>query len=162
MSRLWPVADTSLSISGVAAGIGFGGLIDGIVLHQLLQWHHLISAKVTMETLSGLQTNTFWDGVFNLVCLGILMAALFGLHRSLLVRPGGSSARLLTGLVLVGWGLFNVVDQLVFHLALGLHHIRMVSDYQLYDWGFFAMGLVLFGGVGWILIQADARVRPRH
>lgn len=26
-------------------GIGFGGFIDGIVLHQILQWHHMLSAE---------------------------------------------------------------------------------------------------------------------
>ncbi|HEV2921254.1 MAG TPA: DUF2243 domain-containing protein [Actinomycetota bacterium] len=26
-------------------GIGFGGFIDGIVLHQILPWHHMLSAE---------------------------------------------------------------------------------------------------------------------
>jgi uncharacterized membrane protein len=24
-------------------GVGLGGFVDGIVLHQVLQWHHLLS-----------------------------------------------------------------------------------------------------------------------
>ena len=24
-------------------GIGLGGFVDGIVLHQVLQWHHMVS-----------------------------------------------------------------------------------------------------------------------
>jgi uncharacterized membrane protein len=25
-------------------GIGLGGFVDGIVLHQILQWHHMLTA----------------------------------------------------------------------------------------------------------------------
>lgn len=28
---------------GLALGFGFGGFFDGILLHQILQWHHLLS-----------------------------------------------------------------------------------------------------------------------
>lgn len=28
---------------GFLLGIGFGGFVDGIVLHQLLQWHHMLT-----------------------------------------------------------------------------------------------------------------------
>ena len=28
---------------GLLMGLGFGGFVDGIVLHQILQWHHMIS-----------------------------------------------------------------------------------------------------------------------
>jgi uncharacterized membrane protein len=29
--------------SGLLFGIGLGGFLDGIVLHQILQWHHMLS-----------------------------------------------------------------------------------------------------------------------
>jgi uncharacterized membrane protein len=29
--------------SGLLYGLGLGGFIDGIVLHQILQWHHMVS-----------------------------------------------------------------------------------------------------------------------
>jgi uncharacterized membrane protein len=28
----------------VLLGLGLGGFFDGIVLHQILQWHHMLSA----------------------------------------------------------------------------------------------------------------------
>ena len=34
-----------LESAGVALGMGLGGFIDGIVLHQLLQWHNLFSSQ---------------------------------------------------------------------------------------------------------------------
>jgi uncharacterized membrane protein len=32
----------SVRRAGVILGLGLGGLIDGIVFHQVLQWHHMI------------------------------------------------------------------------------------------------------------------------
>jgi uncharacterized membrane protein len=29
---------------GVLIGIGLGGFVDGIVLHQILQWHHMLTS----------------------------------------------------------------------------------------------------------------------
>lgn len=34
-----------LIAAGAALGIGMGGFLDGIVLHQLLQVHNMLSAK---------------------------------------------------------------------------------------------------------------------
>ena len=119
-------------------GVGTGALVDGIVLHQVLQWHHLVSSKTTDETVAGLEDNTLADGIFHVVFLVVLLAgAALIVGRRLERRP-------FLGLLLVGWGLFHVADQLLFHLALGAHHIREDAEhYQLYDWGFFAIGLIL-------------------
>ncbi|MDQ4082519.1 MAG: DUF2243 domain-containing protein [Actinomycetota bacterium] len=125
-------------VAYVVIGLGFGALVDGFVLHQLLQWHHLVSAKTTVETVSGLEENTLADGIFHTASLAVL-----ALGVGLLVGRR-CEALPLVGLALVGWGAFNVVDQLVFHLAFGAHHIREgVENYQAYDWGFFGLGLLL-------------------
>ena len=34
---------TQLRNAGILLGLGLGGFFDGIVLHQLLQWHHMVS-----------------------------------------------------------------------------------------------------------------------
>jgi uncharacterized membrane protein len=54
-----------LTIAGGILGFGMGGFLDGIVLHQLLQWHHFVSNRVTTNTLEGMQLNTLWDGIFH-------------------------------------------------------------------------------------------------
>ncbi|MCK1539441.1 DUF2243 domain-containing protein, partial [Bradyrhizobium sp. 176] len=36
-SRSFPIS------AGVLLGLGLGGFFDGIVFHQLLQWHHMLS-----------------------------------------------------------------------------------------------------------------------
>ena len=60
--------------------------------------------------------------------------------------PGPVPWRALTGALLVGWGAFNITDQVVFHLLLEAHHIRMVEDYKRYDWGCTAIGALLVAG----------------
>src|ERR671939_2128846 len=51
---------------GLLLGIGLGGFVDGIVLHQILQWHHMLSSDGYPPTsLQNLQVNTLWDGLFH-------------------------------------------------------------------------------------------------
>ena len=126
-------------------GFGLGAFLDGIVLHQVLQWHHLVVEVRSADDLAGLRANTLWDGVFHLAAWAVVLAGLLWTARS------RADLRLLTwpqlvGPMLVGWGAFHITDQVVFHLLLGAHHIRMVENYQLYDWGFTLIGAALVAG----------------
>jgi len=126
----------------VLTGFGLGAFLDGIVLHQVLQWHHLVSELDPPDDLAGLEANTFWDGLFHLGAWLVVVVGLVWTVRSRpVLRP--VPARRLLGALLVGWGAFNITDQVVFHLLLEAHHIRMVEDYQLYDWGYTALGAAL-------------------
>jgi hypothetical protein len=40
--------------AGILLDLGLGGFFDGIVLHQILQWHHMASAVTDTTTVSGL------------------------------------------------------------------------------------------------------------
>jgi uncharacterized membrane protein len=123
-------------------GFGLGAFLDGIVLHQVLQWHHLVSDFRAPDDLAGLKANTFWDGIFHFASWLIVLAGLLWLVRSRADLRRLSLRRVL-GLLLIGWGAFNITDQVVFHMLLGAHHIRMVENYQVYDWGYTALGVVL-------------------
>ena len=126
--------------------LGVGALLDGFVLHQLLQWHHLWSRKTPATTVSGLEENTLADGIFHTAFLIVLLAGL-GLLIGQRVE-----ARSLSALLLIGWGVFHVLDQIVFHLILKAHHIREnVPNPEVYDWGFFAIGLILMALGAFIL-----------
>jgi uncharacterized membrane protein len=48
--------------AGIALGIGLGGFADGILLHQIMQWHNMGSAVVLPTTMAGMQQNMVWDG----------------------------------------------------------------------------------------------------
>lgn len=107
-------------------GIGFGGFIDGIVLHQILQWHHMLSAEgcCPTSTVLGLEDNTLADGFFHVATWIALMAgtilAMRAWQRGELAPPWGAHV----GGLLIGWGGFNLVEGLVDHHLLRVHHVR--------------------------------------
>lgn len=52
--------------AGVLLGLGLGGFFDGIVLHQILQWHHMAtSAGYPADNLRNLELNVMLDGLFH-------------------------------------------------------------------------------------------------
>src|SRR5690606_27227425 len=52
--------------AGILLGLGLGGFFDGIVLHQLLQWHHMAtSAGYPATSVENLELNTLLDGLFH-------------------------------------------------------------------------------------------------
>ena len=143
-------------------GAGLGGFFDGILLHQILQWHHMLTSEGDhpATTVEGLETNTLWDGVFHLAAWLVTIAGVALVLRSWR-RDGALPARRLLGLALVGWGLFNVVDQLAFHLT-DVHHIREGENQQAYDWALFALGALLIAlGAGLARARATSRAGPR-
>ncbi|MEU8658649.1 DUF2243 domain-containing protein [Actinoplanes philippinensis] len=149
--------DTAVRLPGIVLGIGMGGFADGILLHQVLQWHHLLTSEYPADTVDGLRMNTLGDGLFHTVTWLAVLAGLGLLHSRIGAVPGRVwRSRELWGWMLVGWGLFNLVEGLVDHHLLGIHHVRG-GPYQLWwDLGFLILGLVLAGG-GWLL-QRGARV----
>ena len=57
------------------------------------------------------------------------------------------------GLLLAGWGVFNLVEGLIDHELLGIHHVRDDLGAPLgWDLGFLAFGALLVVG-GWVLAQ---------
>ena len=61
-------------------GLGLGGFFDGIVLHQLLQWHHMLTSPgYPPDNVRNLEINTLWDGI-SLEHLRFCVAG-FGYHR---------------------------------------------------------------------------------
>jgi uncharacterized membrane protein len=136
---------------GLLYGLGLGGFVDGIVLHQLLQWHHMVSdvAEYPMTTVAGLEVNTLVDGLFHVVAWILVVVAssltLVAWRRGRLAPSWGFHL----GLVLAGWGAFNVVEGLVDHQLLGIHHVRDDLGGPLsWDLAFLAIGVVQIV-VGW-------------
>jgi uncharacterized membrane protein len=144
---------TRLRAGALLLGIGLGGLADGIVFHQVLQWHHLVANPVPPDTLEALRTNVFWDGVFHVLTTLTLTAGLVLLRGSWRRHERGPvGARPVLGWAAIGWGAFNVADQIVLHELLDLHDIRMgVPNPGVYNWSYGASGLVLVALGVWLL-----------
>ena len=145
-----------LVTAGVLLGIGLGGFFDGIVLHQILQWHHLVSVPTPPDTLENLEHNTFWDGIFHAATWVVTVAGVFVLMASNGARTQSRGGRILVGGMLAGWGGFNVVEGLIDHHILGLHHVRPGPDELLYDLGFLAWGAIMLV-IGIALIRRRRR-----
>ncbi len=143
----------SLALPGILIGVGLGGFVDGIVLHQMLQWHHMLSSTdhdrigvpfYPVDTVRGLEVNTLWDGLFHAVAWVSVLAGLAVLvARTRRAEPWSWTSRSLWGSVLVGWGLFNLVEGIVDHHILGIHHVRSGPNQLWYDLGFLALGAAL-------------------
>ena len=147
---------------GVVMGIGLGGFLDGILLHQILHWHNMGSAVVPLVSMDALRQNMRWDGWFHLLMLAVTLAGIFLLLREATHNRQLPVARGLAGQMLVGWGGFNLVEGAVNHVALGIHHVRDLPAYEpTYDWLFFAFSLVLLV-IGWLLsTRGDVAARLR-
>ncbi|HWH37704.1 MAG TPA: DUF2243 domain-containing protein [Candidatus Limnocylindrales bacterium] len=140
-------------LPAVVIGIGLGGFFDGIVLHQLLQWHHLASNAIAPDSVERLELNYFLDGLFH-QAMWLVTVAGIGLLYWQLAGPRPARRPSLLGGVLVGFGLFNVADSVVFHWLLNLHNIRPGPDWLLYDLGYFAWGLAMVALGGWLIRRA--------
>ena len=135
-------------LPGVLLGMGLGGFVDGILLHQILHWHNMGSARVPPTSVAAIQMNMRWDGLFH---AGVWLLTIVGVY--LLLRDAKRGALLpssgaLTGQLLLGWGWFNLVEGIVDHHLLQLHHVRdLPLHVPLYDWLF-----LIVGGLGLILL----------
>ena len=126
--------DHGFAAGSVLLGIALGGFFDGILLHQILQWHHLLSA-VEGDPFRDLRVQILADGLFHAL---MYVLAAGGLWR--LWRHGRDRGSLAAG-ALLGFGLWHVLDGIVSHWLLGIHHVRMDSDRRLaWDLAFFVAG----------------------
>jgi uncharacterized membrane protein len=140
--------------AGILLGVGLGGFLDGIALHQLLQWHNMLSSRLPPTDLVSMKVNMVWDGVFHAFTWLATAAGIAALWRA-----GGRagvrwSSRALVGAMLVAWGGFNVVEGIVDHQLLGVHHVHPGADELAWDLGFLAFGAALLAA-GWLLVRSD-------
>lgn len=145
--------------AGVALGMGLGGFFDGIVFHQILQVHNMLSARVPTDTLVGAKVNMVWDGVFHAAVWLITALGVGLLWRAARMPDALLSTRALVGAMLLGWGLFNLVEGVVDHHLLDLHHVVQSLGPSGWDLAFLGWGAAMAaGGLG--LLRAAARTAP--
>ena len=138
----------------ILVGIGMGGFVDGILFHQILQLHNMLSNVVPRDSLLHEQINMFWDGLFHALCFAATAGGIVLLWREARRAPPPDLAGF-AGALLLGWGLFNVVEGLIDHEILQVHHVYQNGNHLLWDLVFLAAGM-LFCGVGASLMRASA------
>ena len=143
--------------AGLLFGLALGGFFDGILLHQVLQWHYMLSsAGYPANSVQNLKVNTLWDGLFHVSTYLFVVLGLLILWRAAQRTHVRWSSKLLVGTLLMGFGLFNLVEGVVDHHILGLHHVNeTVSPDQ---WIYWDSGFLVWGALmllaGWQLLRA--------
>lgn len=154
------LARRPLIAAGMVLGMGLGGFVDGIVAHQLFQVHNMLSARyptrgVDAETLAvNLEVNMFWDGLFHAFTWVLTVVGLFLLWRAIRQSHVARSGNTLVGSMLLGWGLFNLVEGIINHHILHIHHVIEGPGHLPADLAFLVFGGALVGG-GIAMIWAD-------
>ncbi|PYI50439.1 DUF2243 domain-containing protein [Paenibacillus flagellatus] len=133
-------------------GIGTIGMLDGIVFHQLLQWH---SVYMYTDRFHQIRSDGWFHGFVTIV----IVAGAVVLWRS---EPADADHRpaVFAAGMLIGAGLFNLVEGLVNHHGLGIHHVRPGPHQTVFDYAYdlFAVCLLLSG---MRLLYAKPRVKTR-
>jgi uncharacterized membrane protein len=133
--------------AGLLLGLGLGGLFDGIVFHQLLQWHHMMtSAGYPADSVENLRLNAMFDGLFHAATYVFVVLGLVVCWRSMRGGVAAGSGRRLAAGILVGFGLFNLVEGVLNHHLLGLHHVNETAPRDQWLWwdlGFLAWGAAM-------------------
>jgi uncharacterized membrane protein len=141
--------------AGLVLGIGLGGFIDGIVLHQILQWHEMLSNKINTTTVSGKSINMFWDGLFHALCLIGVCTGVTLLWKALLQTTACHSTKLIWAGLLIGWGIFNVMEGMMDHYLFKIHNVReLIGKQNLYNLLFIIYSVALII-TGWLLYKSE-------
>lgn len=153
---------TESRLPGIVLGAGLGGFVDGIVLHQVVQWHAMGSAVLPPVTMDAMRRNMRWDGLFHAAMWLAVLAGVFLLardaRRGLAIPP----PRRLAGQLVLGWGAFNVVEGVVDHHLLAIHHVRdQPVHVPAWDWAFLLVGGAGLVLLGWWLARVPRRPAMR-
>lgn len=148
-----------LIAAGTLIGIGMGGFVDGILFHQIFQIHNMLSAKLPTDNIINIEINMVWDGLFHLLTWTMTAIGLALLWNAGKKRDVPWSGRTFFGSMIMGWGIFNLVEGVIDHHILGIHHVVERLGVSIYDYAFLGSG-VLFIIIGMIMIRAAANETP--
>lgn len=142
-----------LVTSGVFMGIGLGGFFDGILFHQLLQIHNMLSAKFPKTSIANMEINMFWDGLFHTLTYTMTLVGLGLLWKAGKRSDVPWSGKTFMGAMLLGWGLFNFLEGIIDHHILQIHHVVETHGLSAFDYAFAASGVILIIA-GWMAMRS--------
>jgi uncharacterized membrane protein len=119
-----PRSTRRLTTAGLVLGVALGGFFDGVMLHQVLRWHHLLSLAPG-ESFRTLERQILADGLFHVLMYAIALVGLWLLWRAHDEAQARGAGRKLLIALLIGFGGWNVVDVVGFHWLAHIHRIRV-------------------------------------
>ena len=141
----------SLRWAGLLIGLALGGFFDGILLHQILQWHHLLS---NVDAVRDMRMQLLADGIFHALMYVIAAIGLALLWRGRHALAEAGTGRRLSATALLGFGAWHIVDGVLSHWVTGIHRIKVDSPTPLvWDLLWFVGFGVLPAVVGWWLLR---------
>jgi uncharacterized membrane protein len=111
-------------------GLALGGFFDGILLHQVLQWHHFLS-NVQSPAVQDMRVQILADGLFHVLMYFVAAIGLVKLWRAReqCAQPGAGT--LLWGWALLGFCIWHFIDVVLAHWVVGIHRVRVDSPVPL-------------------------------
>ena len=145
-----------LIAAAILLGMGLAGLFDGVVLHKILQWHHMLSSVRPPTNATNVDLNDIWDGIFltgtyAVLGVGLVLLGLASQRVNIM-----DSSKIFGGCLAIGFGSFNLVEGLIDHQLLGIHHVKSGPNELAWDMGFLAISAVLVA-IGWIVLRSQVR-----
>jgi uncharacterized membrane protein len=107
--------------------------------------------------------NTLGDGLFHAFTYVVTVVGVFLLWSGARQRHAPWSTSPLIGLLLIGWGAFNLVEGVVDHLILGIHHVNETVPREQWIWwdlAFLVWGVAMIV-IGWWLFRTDQNEHER-
>lgn len=148
-----------LTTASMVLGIGMGGFLDGIVLHQILQVHEMLSNKIPTTNYIGKSVNMFWDGIFHLFCMIVVLVGIILMWKLLFRKDVDRSGKLFGGGLLFGFGLFNIVEGVIDHQILKLHNVvELSANHDIANYAFLGVSVIMLI-VGYLIINSENKKR---
>jgi uncharacterized membrane protein len=145
--------------AGTVLGMGMGGFLDGIVFHQLLQTHNMLTARRPKDSIANIEINMFWDGLFHTATWLLTAVGLAMLWHAVRRRDVALSGRTFVGAMVMGWGIFNLVEGVIDHFLLNIHHLVQRLGQSVWDWVYVGSGVLLIV-IGLMLIRGERPDAP--
>jgi uncharacterized membrane protein len=148
-----------LTTASMVLGIGMGGFLDGIVLHQIFQVHEMLSNKIPTTDYVGKSINMFWDGVFHFFCLIVVLTGIILMWKLLFRKDIDRSGKPLSGGLILGWGLFNIVEGVIDHQILKLHNVIELSpNHDIGNFAFLGISVSMLI-IGYVLVVQKTKIK---
>jgi uncharacterized membrane protein len=145
-------------------GAGLAAIAEHVVFVQLLGWHGVASARLGLDAADPgqlpalLRAEAVAEGVFLAVAWLVVAAGCTLLWRAAAQRLPPASLAAFSGAAIAGWGAYQVLEGLLLHVVLGLHHVHDGPLPQLGD-GAWIVGGALLVGIGWEFCRPPGETR---